>query len=177
MTALTQLRRLWQHAVWADHQLLRALEGIDAGPGDDVRREYAHVVATEAVWLSRLEGTPAPLPAWPALSLAEAADLGREVAAGYERFLERLTEARIAAPVRYTNSAGQSFESATGDILLHVALHGQYHRGKLNLLLRQGGAEPAPADFIAFVRGAPAATEATARADVPPSRSSLPPPV
>jgi hypothetical protein len=36
-------------------------------------------------------------------------------------------------------------------------LHGQYHRGKINLLLRQSGAEPAPADYISYVRGVPAA--------------------
>ncbi|MFQ5740386.1 MAG: DinB family protein [Acidobacteriota bacterium] len=41
----------------------------------------------------------------------------------------------------------------------------QYHRGKVNLLLRQAGHAPAATDFIAFVRGAPAATEATARRD------------
>jgi uncharacterized damage-inducible protein DinB len=37
-------------------------------------------------------------------------------------------------------------------------LHGQYHRGKINLLLRQAGLAPAPVDFISFVRGVPAAT-------------------
>ena len=37
-------------------------------------------------------------------------------------------------------------------------VHGQYHRGKVNLLLRQEGMSPVPGDFIAYVRGAPAAT-------------------
>ena len=48
-----------------------------------------------------------------------------------------------------------------------MALHGQYHRGKVNLLLRQGGHAPAPVDYVAFVRGVPAATEVTARGDYP----------
>ena len=39
-----------------------------------------------------------------------------------------------------------------------LLLHGAYHRGQIALLLREGGAEPAPTDYIAFVRGAPAAT-------------------
>ena len=42
--------------------------------------------------------------------------------------------------------------------MMHVALHGQYHRGKVNLLLRQEGLPPVPPDFIAWVRGVPAAT-------------------
>lgn len=159
MTALTHLRRLWRHAAWADLELLRALERVP-DPGDALLREYAHVVGAEAVWLARLEETTPPVPVWPTLTLAEAAALGREVAAGYERYLDRLTEERLGATVRYTNSAGQTFENEIGDVLLHVALHGQYHRGKLNLLLRQEGAEPAPTDYIGFVRGVPAATAA-----------------
>jgi uncharacterized damage-inducible protein DinB len=160
MTALDHLRRLWRHAVWADLELLRALERAPE-PDEALLREYAHVVAAEAVWLARLEGRGDPVPIWPTLSLREAAALGREVAAGYERHLDRLTEERLGATVRYVNSAGRTFDSEIGDILLHVALHGQYHRGKLNLLLRQGGAEPAPTDYISFVRGTPAATSAS----------------
>jgi uncharacterized damage-inducible protein DinB len=36
-------------------------------------------------------------------------------------------------------------------------LHGQYHRGKINVLLRQSGAEPVLVDYIGYVRGAAAA--------------------
>jgi uncharacterized damage-inducible protein DinB len=39
-----------------------------------------------------------------------------------------------------------------------VALHGSYHRGQIALLVRAGGSTPAPTDYIAFIRGAPAAT-------------------
>ena len=43
------------------------------------------------------------------------------------------------------------------DILLHVCLHGAYHRGQVAVSMRSGGAEPAPTDFIAMRRGVPAA--------------------
>ena len=43
-------------------------------------------------------------------------------------------------------------------MLLQVALHGQYHRGKINLMLRQAGLPPTPTDYISFARGVPAAT-------------------
>jgi uncharacterized damage-inducible protein DinB len=56
------------------------------------------------------------------------------------------------------NSAGQSFETPVSDMLLQVALHGQYHRGKINLMLRQAHLPPTPTDYIAFARGVPAAT-------------------
>jgi len=51
-----------------------------------------------------------------------------------------------------------AFRSRVEDILLHVVLHGCYHRGQVAIALREAGAEPSATDFIAFVRGVPAAT-------------------
>ena len=160
MDALAQLHRLWAHCAWADAAILAALRSTaDATPA---WREYAHVLGAEAVWLARLEQRAAPTPVWPALAAAEAEALHHAVRAGYEAYLSRLEPAALAEPVPYTNSAGQSFRTPAGDILLHVALHGQYHRGKINLLLRQSDADPLPTDYIAFVRGVPAATTSPA---------------
>ena len=97
------------------------------------------------------------MPIWPVLDPAEIAALRADVVVGYAKYLSRLDEPALAEPIEYTNSAGLTFQTACGDILIHVALHGQYHRGKINLLLRQAGADPAPADYIGYVRGTPAA--------------------
>lgn len=156
MTALEQIRRLWEHAVWADGKLLDALRAGAAGAL--AWREYAHVLGAEAVWLARLEGREATTAIWPALTPDEADALSRSVRDGYAAYLERLDDDALDRLVAYRNSAGQAFSTAIGDILLHVALHGQYHRGKINLMLRQDGLAPVPTDYIAFVRGAPAAT-------------------
>jgi uncharacterized damage-inducible protein DinB len=88
--------------------------------------------------------------------------LSRETQAGFRAFLERQDAASLERTVHYRNSAGAEFESKMSDILLHVALHGSYHRGKIAAALRAGHAEPAPSDYIAFVRGVPAATRADA---------------
>jgi uncharacterized damage-inducible protein DinB len=63
--------------------------------------------------------------------------------------------------VHYRNSAGDEFDNAIEDILVHVAMHGSYHRGQITMLVRDAGAEPQPTDYIAFVRGAAAATRAS----------------
>lgn len=163
MSSVIQLRRLWDHAAWADVALLSALDSVEAPPPQAVR-EYAHVLGAEEVWLSRLQGRASRTTVWPELSRAQATQLGRQLRADYEAYLSTLTEAALATPVTYTNTSGRTFSTPAGDILLHVALHGQYHRGKVNLLLRQAGIEPAPVDFIGFVRGVPAATSGPATA-------------
>jgi len=156
MHARGLVHRLWAHAVWADALLLDALEaGGDALP--TAWHEYAHVLGAEAVWLARLEERQAPVAVWPVVTPGEIAKLRSDNAAGYEAYLARATDESLQRGVEYRNSAGQTFCTPPLDVLAHVALHGQYHRGKINLLLRQAGAEPAPVDFISYVRGVPAA--------------------
>ena len=156
MTALDQLRQLWDHAIWADEKILSTLKAI-ATPAPDALREFAHLLATEEVWLARLESRPARAPVWPTLDVPGVERLRNDVHSAYAAFFTRLTDADLEYRASYVNSAGQHFETPIGEILLHVALHGQYHRGKVNLFLRLSGEEPAPTDFIAFVRGVPAA--------------------
>lgn len=155
MGPLQQIRRLWAHAEWADEALFEALK--DRTELADAWREYAHVLGAEETWLSRLEGRAAEAAVWPTLTVEQAGALREWLRGAYRAYLDRLDPADLGTSVDYTNSAGKPFSTDVGDILVHVALHGQYHRGKVNLLLRGAGAEPAPVDFIAYVRGAPAA--------------------
>jgi uncharacterized damage-inducible protein DinB len=78
--------------------------------------------------------------------------------AGFRAYVQRLDEEDLERTVHYRNSAGAEFDTKISDILLHVALHGSYHRGKVAAALRHAGAQPAATDYIGFVRGVPAAT-------------------
>lgn len=151
---LAEIRRLWDHARWADQRLLTAL-GENGGEPAEAWREFAHVIGTAETWLARIQGRTPALPIWPDSSELPAA-VGA-VHAGYDDYLGRLTEDGLRRTFGYLNSAGQAFSNTVLEVLMHAALHGQYHRGKVNLLLRQAGRSPVPTDYIAFVRGAPAA--------------------
>jgi uncharacterized damage-inducible protein DinB len=154
INALDQIRRLFAHNRWADAELMAAVRDHH---GTEAWREYSHILGAEEVWLSRLEGRRSSSIVWPKVSVAEAESLRQSLIVGYDAYLSTLTSERLEEIVSYTTSAGQPFSTAVGDIMLHVALHGQYHRGKVNLLLRQTDSAPAPTDFIGFVRGVPAA--------------------
>jgi len=151
------LRRLFEHLRWADAAAVDALRRATPTPAAALE-VYAHLVGAEHVWLARLRGEAPSVAVWPALELEECAALARRNADGYAAYLGGLRPEELGRKIPYRNSAGRAFESAIEDILLHVALHGSYHRGQMALLLRRSGAEPAATDYIAFVRGAPAAT-------------------
>lgn len=150
------LRRLMDHMRWADAKILEALTAASEPPRDALEI-YSHVLGAEAVWLARLTANPPP-PVWPDLTLEECTRLAARNADGFVAFLDSRSAADLQRSVTYRNSAGAEFESRIDDIVTHVALHGQYHRGQVNALLRRAGAEPRPVDYIAYVRGAPAAT-------------------
>ena len=156
MDAVEAFRRMWDHAAWADEMLLSALEAMQPPPAL-AWREYAHVLGAESVWLDRLSQRTQRHAVWPELSVAEARSLAASLRAEYAAYVARLSADALDTRVAYVNSAGQSFETPVSDILLQVALHGQYHRGKINLMLRQAHLPPSPTDYITFARGVPAA--------------------
>ena len=155
---LTDLKQLLDHASSADREVLRALGAHPVRVPPEALREMAHIIGAQEVWLARLEGRVPRLAVWPELTLSDIEPELERVHASLSQYLASREEASLSDVISYTNSAGRSFRDKASDILLHVFLHSQYHRGRINLLLRQAGLDPAHADFIAFVRGVPAAT-------------------
>lgn len=149
------LRRMFDHLEWADRHVLGSLRnatGVDAKAQELV----SHLLAAEHVWLSRIARREPKVAVWPALSVDECANLASANADEFSALLGSVD--KLDEPVIYRNSAGEQFTSAVRDILTHVALHGSYHRGQIAMMVRAAGSKPAPTDFIAFARGAPAAT-------------------
>ncbi|HJU68038.1 MAG TPA: DinB family protein [Gemmatimonadaceae bacterium] len=156
---MNHLRALMDHMAWADERILASLRQPGVPPR--ALEIYAHVLGTEHNWLTRLEERPRTILVWPTLTLEECAQLSAENQRAFGAYVDRLASADLRRTVHYRNSAGVEFDSPIEDILLHVAMHGSYHRGQVTMLVRDAGAEPQPTDFIEFVRGAPAATRAS----------------
>ncbi len=140
---------LLAHSSWADDLILRALR--DAPVSDpEVLRLFNHVIAAEHLWLSRIRGSAARVAVWPALSLDDLAALARENADGFRELLG--DAGGLNRIVRYRNSAGREFDNTVRDILVHVALHGHYHRGQIATRMRAAGRTPLYTDYIGWAR-------------------------
>ena len=109
----------------------------------------AHIIAGNWLWLSRMRREKSPMDVWPELSLeqcaAEISRLGDE----WQKFLRT---ADLSVQSGYQNSKGEQFSSRNGDILMHVVMHGAYHRGQIAAAVRAAGSEPAYTDFIHCIR-------------------------
>jgi len=154
---MTLLSRLIAHMAWADQLVLESLER-STEPTPDSLELLAHVLGAEHVWISRLVGRPVEFAVWPRLSKAECARLLERNRRELTDYLAARTEQGLGEEVTYVNSAGRQFTSRADDILIQIFTHGAYHRGQIARSLRIAGQEPNPTDYIAFIRGAPAAT-------------------
>jgi uncharacterized damage-inducible protein DinB len=143
------LEQLFEHNWWAHDALLAELHR--EAPDADTLKLFAHVVAAEHLWLSRIDLVKPRVAVWPTLTLEEIAALERENRARVRELLNRPDDSR-AQRVHYRNSAGNEFDNTVGDILTHVAMHGHYHRGQIARAMRAAGREPVYTDFIGFVR-------------------------
>lgn len=145
------ISRLVAHLAWADARTLEALRAMHAAPIDALRL-FGHVLAAEQVWISRIDGRAPNVPVWPSLELHECEALAARNQAAFAKHAAAPPES-LARAVRYRNTKGEEYVNTVEDILLHVALHGSYHRGQVARIVRAEGGAPHATDYIAFIRG------------------------
>lgn len=147
------LVNLIAHMRWADAAFADALARAST-PDSGAVLLLAHIASVENLWYSRVCGQPALHAVWPTLTVSDARALASEHADRFEELVRSGDDVALARTVRYTNSAGRSYENSIGDIVTHVAMHGSHHRGQLARMLREAGAEPPYTDYIQFARRA-----------------------
>ncbi|WP_239614628.1 DinB family protein [Cohnella mopanensis] len=147
------IKRMMDHLYWADGRILDALEESET-KNKDLLKLVRHVAVAERVWLSRLQGKgSARYSLWEeAEDLTAIRTMFEENAEQYRVYIEELEESELDEMVDYANQSGIPFRTSVRDILSHVLLHGQYHRGQINRALRIESVEPAQVDYITFAR-------------------------
>ncbi len=151
MRIIDHYERLFDYERWANRETLASLERAVPAPAQAVRL-MAHIVATQSLWLERIEETPQSHPVWPDWDLTETARRLDQIDRRWRDLLAGLDEPELERPVDYVNSKREPWQSRVGDILAHVLLHSPHHRGQIALVLRGEGREPAYADLVHAIR-------------------------
>jgi uncharacterized damage-inducible protein DinB len=145
------LLRLLAHMRWADSLVADALT-TDPLPDPEAVRLLAHIAAVEHLWYARIHERPPEVAVWPTLSVSDARELAARHADLFDALVTGADERALARRVTYRNSAGRTYESSVADIVMHVSMHGGYHRGQIARQLRAAGREPPYTDYIQFTR-------------------------
>ncbi len=145
------IKSMYHHLNWANQRILETLQNLERD-NPQARRLFSHILSTEQVWLSRLKGESSSQPIWGEVGIEECAEMVKKNRESFDAFLSSIDKADLDQFMIYKNSKGIEFKNSISDILTHIALHGQYHRGQINAQLRSNHTEPVNIDFITFVR-------------------------
>jgi uncharacterized damage-inducible protein DinB len=148
---LETIQSMFKHLHWANQRILETLQNGQVNK--KAINLFSHILHAENVWYTRLKGADSShLPIWSEISLESCVELVNQNHHNYDEFLSTLSNSDLDQLVSYKNSNGTEFDNSIRDILTHVALHGQYHRGQINQLLRAANNEPISVDYILFRR-------------------------
>ena len=162
MLEKSDLGRLLEYTVWANHRALRgaALLTVDQFRKDlksshgGVRGTLTHMMSAEAIWLDR----------WKGLTGTRMLDEGefKDVVALRDRWsaleehraawFRSLRKEAVTQALTYTNMEGKTFEQPLWQLVQHLVNHSTYHRGQVTTLLRILGSRGVTTDLVTFDR-------------------------
>jgi uncharacterized damage-inducible protein DinB len=151
MDTVAHFTRLFAYDAWANQDVLAGFRAAPAIPARALGW-IAHILASERLWLERLEGKAQTLPVWPQFSVEECGAQAADMSQLWKNFLVVSNEASLRESVDYRNSKGEEWSSRKEDVLTHVITHSAYHRGQIAAEMRAVGLTPAYTDFIHSVR-------------------------
>ena len=133
-------------------QLLEQLLGLSSVSGR-TRDVFVHMLTAKQVWIKRLRGTDtSDIEIWPSIGLGECEQVIEDNRRAYRQFLGEISDAELNTTIRYKNSKGTEFKNSVQDVLMHVLIHGGYHRGQIARAVREAGGEPLVTDYVMYIR-------------------------
>lgn len=134
---------------WADRGLYDAVrQNLDRLSPDETAimlRILDHIHAVDRIFQHHLQGLPHGYTAARSQTpppFEVLADSAREVDDWYGAYVAGLSAAELEEPVDFVFTSGKPARLRRGEILLHVCLHGTYHRGNAGAVLQLKGLTP-----------------------------------
>jgi uncharacterized damage-inducible protein DinB len=147
---MSDFARLFAYDRWANQEVLRALKALAAPPERSVKL-IAHIVGTQYVWYARMTGDSNSIPVWPQWTVQQTGEETGTIAAKWS-VLAQYSHDFLRGEFSYANSKGERWTSRNDDVLMHVVMHGSYHRGQIAADIRASGNEPPYTDYVQATR-------------------------
>ena len=146
---------------WADRGLYdvvsRNFDRLSAEEASIMLRIFDHIHVVDRIFQQHLQGLPHAVLAPRSEQMPELqalADSAREVDDWYASYVGGLTEDEFEQPVDFIFTSGKPARMRRGEIILHVCLHGTYHRGNAGAVLQLQGLTPSPDAITDFLEAA-----------------------
>jgi uncharacterized damage-inducible protein DinB len=134
---------------WADRGLYdvvgQQLERLDTHDAVVLLRILDHIHIVDRIFQHHLQGLPLAFQAPRSEQIPEfqaLADSVNEIDDWYLSYVGHLTGSDFEQPVDFVFTNGKPGRMRRGEIIMHVCLHGTYHRGNAGILLQKNGISP-----------------------------------
>jgi len=134
---------------WADRGLYNTVnENFARLSSEDaflMLRVLDHIHTVDRIFQHNLQGLPHSFSAPRSGTMPDLAALTestRTVDDWYASYVRRLADADFEQPLDFVFTSGKPARMTRGEIILHVCLHGTYHRGNAGALLQLRGLTP-----------------------------------
>lgn len=139
---------LIDHQAWADRRLSDAISVLPQFH-EKSKKLFDHILAAQHIWISRILDVPAEISVWPVLSNSEWPFL---IEKNHRQLLDIVNSNRLNDRLVYKNSTGQEFTNTVSEVLMHLTLHSQYHRGQVISYSLEFFDKAPVVDMIAYLR-------------------------
>ena len=134
---------------WADRGLFDVVsQNFDRLTKEDASimlRILDHIHVVDRIFQSHLQGSPHTFKAPRSEELPQLQRLAksvREIDDWYASYVGNLPQSGFDQSVEFVFTNGTPARMRRGEIILHVCLHGTYHRGNAGIVLQKNGIEP-----------------------------------
>jgi uncharacterized damage-inducible protein DinB len=146
-------QNLFTYNNWANNKIIYSLQQLVI-VDKKILNILSHIISTQDAWLERLKQTPNySMNIWEPYSLQEIKVLSQNSSNTWKNFLHRLNKKKFDDICTYRNSKRKEFSNTYSEIMQHVISHSDYHRGQINLLLKNNKVEPIEVDYVLYTRG------------------------
>jgi uncharacterized damage-inducible protein DinB len=164
MSKLELISAFCDYSEWSNKRLLKTASELSAeefsrpqgASWGSVESSFGHIVGAQIIWLSRWRTatSPGPIVEVQAIAGLEGITSAFEAShAGLREFVAGLTDQILEGVLAFTDSRGNTYQSALWELMLHVANHGTYHRGEIAMALTALGHSPGDLDYRRFQVG------------------------
>ncbi len=89
---------------------------------------------------------------WPHIGPSDLDGALADVGTAWRSYLEAQSDDELDRAVMYVNSRGDEYHNTVSDIVMHVVVHSEHHRGQVAHMVRNVGGQPPLTDYIQYVR-------------------------
>jgi len=162
------LEKLFEYKASANDELLTALKQLDRDvPATEIAlRTLSHMFIVDRIFAAHMNRTGHAYESANAGAAPVLEELSEEIRASDRAlvaYVSQLDDDRLAERIAFTFTDGEPGRMSREEMLMHLVVHGGYHRGQVAWMMTLEGATPTPDGFTSYLHKA----EPTARRRMP----------